>query len=311
MAWARSSFRVKVRRSQQARGRRRTDPRSLRRRRTPARPAARRPPRGRPSVRRPRRAHGPLAGPPPLADPPSSPTGRGAATRWDPRPGVQPHQVGGGGPDGSLRVALGRSSIGGGARLRCPLPASAAPPSPSERGAHLRLLVLLWQRRQRQPEDRPRSSSSSALMGHPSPVHACAESTRDPIRRWVELCRRSPLVTSAAQPGVDDRARVPSHAMAAEREDALVRGSAHRHRGLPVAGVGVDGDRPRRIRDELEGGRPWLAVAAGRRRARRHGGHRRSSFARIRTGCSPPALIVAELAVGFALGRRRRLGLRR
>ena len=68
-----------------------------------------------------------------------------------------------------------------------------------------------------------------------------------------------------------------------------------------MAGVGVDGHRPLVSREELEGGRPWLAVllvAAALVITAVTGFFARTDPDRLLA----PAIIVTELAVGFALG---------
>ena len=161
---------------------------------------------------------------------------------------------------------------------------------------------------------RPRATSTHAVDARSRPLRRAAR--RQP--RWpappthLRSARASPPHPLGAERhrvvGVRRRA-MPGRS----REDALGPGAAHRHRRVPVAGVGVDGDRAASsAATSSTGGRPWLAVAARRRRAR---GHRRSTGAPrrapTRTACSRLPVHRRRAGGRLRAGRRRRLGVRR
>ena len=80
-------------------------------------------------------------------------------------------------------------------------------------------------------------------------------------------------------------------------------GAAHRHRGLPVAGVGVDGDRAAAsaATSSTAAGRGWRCVLVGRR-ARRHRGRRRPRAHRPRPAADARRSSSPSWRSGFALG---------
>ena len=130
-----------------------------------------------------------------------------------------------------------------------------------------------------------RSSSSNALMGHSSPVHPCAESTR----HRSTLARVVPDVTVRNEPrltGWQRPARLPSASMAVAREDALVRGlltGIAAFRWLAWAWMAIVLARRPATSSKADGrGSPWLLVAAA---LGRHGRRPGSSPAPIPTGC--------------------------